>query len=754
MFRFIAAVAIASAGVLPALAIDPSTADHVTVVPAEGVPGIDTNELRFARLARDDSGSLVLVGAKRDSGFLGVEIGGAYLVSHQDGAWAEVAHLRPHDVPDVRGFGRAVALRGDVAAVAAERDQWATGNPRGAVYVFRRSAGHWTEEAKLVSPTGDGGTSFGFAVALQDDELLVGDPDRAPGGAVFRFRRGPGGWDAGSLVDSGTLPAGGYFGRSIVALADGYVVGAPFSTVVGQADAGLAYVLRDGAGGFGITQTLQAGVPVNGGRFGMRLARHETRVAVRSSGLVDLFDASSPTLVREGPAVPVITDDADQGLELGAGRLYIGVPDADAAQSAGGGVAIYALGGGASATLERILTIPEGPGSAPDPQLGEQIVAGADFVLALAPGADDGVANSGALFGYARNGSTFSPAHRAWPRDGLDDDAFGSRIAADEHWLFVAQPGFDDDVRESGRVLVYRREGAGWRRWQSLAPDHEAAGAQSAFGRALALDGSTVAVAASGGTLSRSTVAVFVLDAGSWRLAQTLVGDAPGDGFGSTVALLADDLLVGREPEAVYAYRRSGGVWSRFQQLQLPGPNRLGGVIATDGRWLYSASYGPISAFARNPAGQFEWRYSIGDYGRSLAAEPGVLLAGEGESVNLYAIGEAGAIRQAQFLIPPALNDHDARVALAPDSIYYAEPTDASVGRVYACPRSGFVVGPCIASPPPRDVAQPQGFGSSLAATPGGLVVAAERGRDASVDAFRPGVVYEYRTESYRDGFE
>ena len=63
------------------------------------------------------------------------------------------------------------------------------------------------------------------------------------------------------------------------------------------------------------------------------------------------YDASGSQLASEGPALPMLTLEADHGLELGPGRLYFGLPDDTSPQSSSGGIAVYALGAGASATL-------------------------------------------------------------------------------------------------------------------------------------------------------------------------------------------------------------------------------------------------------------------------------------------------------------------------------------------------------------------------------------------------------------------
>lgn len=101
-------------------------------------------------------------------------------------------------------FGRSVALDGDVLVVGSMDDVTVGGNDRGAVYVFERIGGLWTQQQKLVAPDGADGDEFGFAVDVAldpdgvDDWLIVGAPQASrisagPDGRVYLFRRSSGG---------------------------------------------------------------------------------------------------------------------------------------------------------------------------------------------------------------------------------------------------------------------------------------------------------------------------------------------------------------------------------------------------------------------------------------------------------------------------------------------------------------------------------------------------------------------------------
>src|SRR5262249_51215470 len=76
--------------------------------------------------------------------------------------------------PSVAGsfFGEAVAVSGNRIAVGQQVDA----NSAGAVYVFEQVQGSWTQTARLTASDSANADSFGHAVALSGDRLVVGAP--------------------------------------------------------------------------------------------------------------------------------------------------------------------------------------------------------------------------------------------------------------------------------------------------------------------------------------------------------------------------------------------------------------------------------------------------------------------------------------------------------------------------------------------------------------------------------------------------
>ena len=135
-----------------------------------------------------------------------------------EGDWSEAGRLPAASVDLEAAYASSLALQGSTALVGAPALAMA-GNPRnpglravgeGAVHVFSRADGTWTEGARLAG-TGGG---FGASLSVESGRLLVGAPLAEGGGAVFSYRLDGGGWqEEGSLPTQG-LAEGDGFGTS------------------------------------------------------------------------------------------------------------------------------------------------------------------------------------------------------------------------------------------------------------------------------------------------------------------------------------------------------------------------------------------------------------------------------------------------------------------------------------------------------------------------------------------------------------
>jgi hypothetical protein len=127
---------------------------------------------------------------RKDDDDAGASSGAAYVFEKNGNVWIEVAKLTAADADAGDGFGRSVALDGDVALVGAPSKDSAPSFDQGAAYVFER-LGTWTQAAKLTASDAVTSDFFGFSVALALPRALIGasahDHVASNAGALYAF---------------------------------------------------------------------------------------------------------------------------------------------------------------------------------------------------------------------------------------------------------------------------------------------------------------------------------------------------------------------------------------------------------------------------------------------------------------------------------------------------------------------------------------------------------------------------------------
>jgi hypothetical protein len=179
--------------------------------------------------------------------------GAVYVFTRTAGVWTQQAYVKASNSGAVDRFGGSVALSGDTLAVGAGDedscadgiggDQADNGCPgSGAVYVFTRTAGVWTQQAYVKASNSESGDVFGWSVALSGDTLAVGASDEAScadgingdqadngcpqSGAGYVFTRAGTTWTQQAYVKASNSEAVDRFGGSVALSGDTLAVGA------------------------------------------------------------------------------------------------------------------------------------------------------------------------------------------------------------------------------------------------------------------------------------------------------------------------------------------------------------------------------------------------------------------------------------------------------------------------------------------------------------------------------------------------
>jgi hypothetical protein len=197
-------------------------------------------------VAISDEGTAV-VGGPSDRSDSVTLTGAAWVFTRSGGMWTQQGPklVGSASVQDAgQGFSVAISADGNTVLVGAPNDGGAP-TPQGAVWVFTRSAGVWTQQGlKLGGQDRVGNARQGYSVALSADgntALFGGDEDDSSTGAAWVFVRTAGIWSqqGPKLVGTGAVGGAGQ-GASVALSPDGNtaIVGGPYD----NANVGAAWV--------------------------------------------------------------------------------------------------------------------------------------------------------------------------------------------------------------------------------------------------------------------------------------------------------------------------------------------------------------------------------------------------------------------------------------------------------------------------------------------------------------------------------
>jgi hypothetical protein len=426
-------------------------------------------------------------------------------------------------------FGQAIALSADgntLAVGALQEGSKATGvngdsaddsaADSGAVYVFVRVAGAWTQQAYLKASNTESQDFFGMTVALSGDgnTLSVGAPleDSAStgvnsggqgdnlamdAGAVYVFTRTGVTWGQQAYIKPSSVAAFNTFGAAIALSADGNTLaaGAP-----AENSAGAAYIFTRIGQAWTQQARLSAFNADAGDFFGgaVALSADGTTLAVGAAGEA----SSAKTINGSGAADNSATSAGAAYVFVRTGAIwkqeaYVKAPNTDAVDLFGGALALSGDGN----------TLAVGA-------LGE---ASSDKGV-NGIGADNTLFRAGAVYVFSRTGTTWtSQAYlKASNTDAMDQFGVSVALSADGNTLAVGAYGeassasglvggdpTNNATAFAGAAYVFKRAGTAWTQQAYVKASNTS---NDLFGLRLALsgDGNTLAVGA-GGEASNAT---------------------------------------------------------------------------------------------------------------------------------------------------------------------------------------------------------------------------------------------------------
>ncbi len=295
--------------------------------------------LAEARLEGDGSGigfgfsvdidaDRLVVGAPDE--FTPTRRGAVYVFERVGGVWGRVAKLQAEEIAPLTSFGHAVDLDGDRLLVGAPGRL-----AEGVAYVFELVDGRWIQTARFSGEGIGSRPRFGSAVALRANTAVIGMPDAldpdggAPVGAAVVYTRDGLAWERTAVL-SPPASERAAVGDDVVIAGTTIAVGAPDHDGVGESS-GAVYVYEQVGDDWQLLQSLAAPDAASGARFGAELALDGDFLLVQAEGLpaVYTFDRSGG-LWDDGERLATLIPDSDfgAGLAIEDDVVVLGAPRA------------------------------------------------------------------------------------------------------------------------------------------------------------------------------------------------------------------------------------------------------------------------------------------------------------------------------------------------------------------------------------------------------------------------------------------
>jgi fibronectin type 3 domain-containing protein len=645
--------------------------------------------------------------------------GRAYVFSRNQGgagAWGLAATLNDPAATSKDFFGSSVAVYGDTAVASAS----------GIAYIFSRNQGGtgiWGLAASLNKPGAVGDDSFGGPVAVHGDTVLVGASSSGLNGKVCIFGRNQGGagqWGIETILNDPAEASNenlndsynDSFGGSLAVYGDTVVVGARTGSGASQ---GMVYVFNRNQGGAGLWGLVSAlSDPAQYGEFfGVAVALDGDTVvaggyyASSNEGAAYIFDITGGTFTQAaGINDPGATNNDAFGISVAVNGDTM-VVGAYGANSGNGTVYIYSRNQGGAGIWGLSATLMNPTQNKNFGNFGISVGVNGDTVVVGASADND---RQGAAFIYSRNqggaGKWGLVATLSDPGATAMDN-FGISIAVDGDTAAIGEWAINNN--RIGNVYVYGRNQGGADAWGLAATltDPEAQ-INSCFGSTVGVSGDTLVAGSACSTTSNNsnTGAAYVFSRnqgglGEWGLSIRLSNPVGSDGFGNSIAVNGDTLVVGTmaynvDQGIAYIFARNqggAGQWGQVATLNNPTPasyTYFGFKVALDGDTVVVAAdgangdQGAAYVYSRNQGGAGSWGMtaSLVDPAGTSNDYFGQNVAVNGETLAVGATGSGGTYEGNAYVYSlvtdlPAISVAPNTLSFAPQSTNSTSPPQA-----------------------------------------------------------------------------
>ncbi|HMZ23208.1 MAG TPA: putative Ig domain-containing protein, partial [Blastocatellia bacterium] len=544
------------------------------------------------------SGDKALIGA---SLFGADDRGTVYSFKRSGTNWAQNDVINsPFPKPNAR-FGAALALDGNAAVIGASLGLFDNGADRREAYVFVNASNVWGFTRQLDLDTGTADDRFGFAVAIDGDVVLAGayrgDGAVASSGAAYAFVMRDSRYVESPRVIANDGAADDRFGQAVAMDGNTLVIGAKYDDIGQNTDQGSVYVFVRNGANWAFQQKLTAPNGAAVDLFGASVAvTGDLLVAgapgydsgqVFDIGAAYLFKRSGTTWTFQQKLIAAALESDEQdtfgdSVAIHGRTIAVSATGADALRGA-----VYVFRATNDVWFEEMkITAAD---SAFFDFFGSSISLYNDTLAVGVPFHKVGTkASQGAVYVYARSGTSWPLQKKITDSFGAEKDFFGAAVSLHGDTLAIGVPATDNTPARLGSTYIFNRTGSSWTREAKI---NAADGQENdGFGISVSLRNETLAVGTVRGTDNQQTTtgrAYVFTRIGSWRQQQKLMAAnrSNDDRYGSAVAVSGDAVAVGAysstignnaEQGAVYVF--AGPVCPAISIAPLGLPNATAGV--------------------------------------------------------------------------------------------------------------------------------------------------------------------------------
>ncbi|MCP5022813.1 MAG: hypothetical protein GY930_13700 [bacterium] len=436
---------------------------------------------------------------------------------------AQQAYLKASNTEATDSFGAAVAISGDLVAIGANLEDsdasGVNGDPNnngtrdsGAVYLFRKVAGSWVQEAYLKSSNAVTYDYFGQSVSVSGDRVLVGawgessdstgvngdetNAGATDSGAAYVFSRVGGVWSQEAYLKASNTGYGDKFGLKVSISNDLIAVSAPFESSASTgvngnesdnsaSEAGAVYLFRYSAGQWAQEAYIKASNTESGDGFGVGLSVSENVLVVGAD--------------NEDSASTGVNGNQGDNSATGAGAAYVFE----------GAAGVWSQ----VAYLKASNTDPADRFGFCVSNSGARIAVGAWAEDSNSQGingdqSDNGASSAGAIYIFEEAAGNWDQTAYVKGADTLAQDRFGKSVEISGDNLIVGalredsaaggvnSGGYGTNATNSGAAYLFHNSGGTWIQKAQLKAI--LVGPADIFGYAVAISGDQIVVAAPG----------------------------------------------------------------------------------------------------------------------------------------------------------------------------------------------------------------------------------------------------------------